>query len=104
MLRSSTLRFCAYVKSGAATATSSRVRLATATAAGAATVAVAVASCQQAFNESTSWDAEVDYIVIGAGSAGCAVAARLAERLPGASTLLVEAGWHDDLPQIQTAV
>ncbi len=50
------------------------------------------------------WDAEVDFIVVGAGSAGCAVAARLCEKLPKAKTLLVEAGWHDDLPQIQTAV
>jgi choline dehydrogenase-like flavoprotein len=34
----------------------------------------------------------VDYIVIGAGPAGCAVAARLAQSSPGTSVALVEAG------------
>ena len=34
---------------------------------------------------------EADYVVVGAGSAGCAVAARLAE-IPGASVVLLEAG------------
>ena len=70
---------------------------AAAIAAGSAGLATA---CRKGSDE---FDAEVDYIVIGAGSSGCAVAARLAERLPHAKTLLVEAGWHDDLPQIQTA-
>ena len=37
---------------------------------------------------------EFDHIVVGGGSAGCAVAARLAER-PGASVLVVEAGPSD---------
>lgn len=37
---------------------------------------------------------EFDYIVVGAGSAGCAVAARLAED-PNASVLLIEAGPKD---------
>ena len=45
-----------------------------------------------------------DYIVVGAGSSGCAVACRLAERLPHARTLLLEAGTHDDIESIQTSV
>ena len=50
------------------------------------------------------WDAEVDFLVLGAGSSGCAAAARIAEGLPHCRTLLVEAGVDDDVPQIQTAV
>ena len=34
---------------------------------------------------------EADYVVVGAGSAGCAAAARLAE-IPGATVVLLEAG------------
>eukprot|EP00516_Mucochytrium_quahogii_P002527 CAMPEP_0203744076 /NCGR_PEP_ID=MMETSP0098-20131031/274_1 /ASSEMBLY_ACC=CAM_ASM_000208 /TAXON_ID=96639 /ORGANISM=" , Strain NY0313808BC1" /LENGTH=620 /DNA_ID=CAMNT_0050631503 /DNA_START=113 /DNA_END=1975 /DNA_ORIENTATION=- len=50
------------------------------------------------------WDCEVDFLVVGAGSAGCAVSARLAQSFPAKKTLLLEAGDTDDLPEIQTAV
>ena len=41
-----------------------------------------------------------DYIVVGAGAAGCIIAARLATA--GAEVLLVESGGTDDLPEVAT--
>ena len=42
---------------------------------------------------------DVDYVVIGAGSAGCALARRLSD-LTGASILVLESGGSDDRPEI----
>ena len=47
---------------------------------------------------------QVDFIVVGAGSAGCALAARLSAAFPELTTLLVEAGEDDEVAEIQTAV
>ena len=41
-----------------------------------------------------------DYVIIGAGAAGCIIAARLAET--GAQVLLVESGGSDDHPEVTT--
>ena len=35
---------------------------------------------------------EVDYVIVGGGTAGCALAARLCEGLPGAQVALLERG------------
>jgi choline dehydrogenase-like flavoprotein len=42
---------------------------------------------------------EFDYVIVGAGSAGCVLAARLSQD-PGISVALVEAGEPDDAPEI----
>src|SRR5271155_4157925 len=44
-----------------------------------------------------------DYVVVGAGSAGCTIAARLSE-LPDANILLLEAGPSDTSPYIHMPV
>ena len=46
---------------------------------------------------------EFDYVIVGAGSAGCAVAARLSED-PSVSVLLIEAGKRDTNPWIHIPV
>ena len=46
---------------------------------------------------------EFDYVIVGAGSAGCVLAARLSQD-PGVRVALVEAGGRDDAPEIAMPV
>jgi choline dehydrogenase-like flavoprotein len=52
-------------------------------------------------SESARW--EFDYIIVGAGSAGCVLAARLSEN-PNVEVALIEAGGSDDALEIAMPV
>lgn len=54
-------------------------------------------------NEGNPPFAEADYVVVGGGSAGCVVAARLSEN-PAATVILIEAGKRDRSPYIHLPV
>jgi choline dehydrogenase len=52
-------------------------------------------------NDDSQLPERYDFIVCGAGSAGCALAGRLAENA-SVSVLLIEAGGTDDVPEVLT--
>lgn len=66
----------------------------------AALAAQASLGCSLVTDASRPPAGEFDYIVVGAGSAGCTLVARLLAGDPGATVLLVEAGGSNDRPEI----
>ena len=57
-----------------------------------ATVVLLAGAGAQAPEAAAPEATEADYVVVGGGTAGCALAARLCEGLPGASVVLLERG------------
>ena len=55
-----------------------------------ATAAWLAGSVAQAPQHAAGTPTEADYVVVGGGTAGCALAARLCEGLPGATVVLLE--------------